>query len=146
MWGHWCPCFRLLVTSPGFQSQSGQPYSCLTEAYVLHIPWDSSLVWHLPNLLAASMAAKPVFSIYLLTGIGGAQNWDLSCHRGMLYVLSYNLIKCLNQSNILIAVLIKVYCNFKFGQNFVNYCKLITCFFRAKIIDFKHFELTVSII
>ena len=35
--------------SSGFQSQSGQPYWHLAEAYVLHIPWDSPLVWQLPT-------------------------------------------------------------------------------------------------
>ena len=30
-----------------FQSQSGQPYLCLLEAYLLHIPWDLPLVQHL---------------------------------------------------------------------------------------------------
>ena len=34
--------------SSGFQSQSGQPYSHLVEAYVIYIPWDSPLVQHLP--------------------------------------------------------------------------------------------------
>ena len=29
------------------QSQSGQPYLHLVETYVLHVPWDSTLVWHL---------------------------------------------------------------------------------------------------
>ena len=33
--------------SSGFQDQSGQPYSHLVEAYVLHVPWDSALVLHL---------------------------------------------------------------------------------------------------
>ena len=42
----------------GFQSQSGQPLSCLAEAYILHIPWDSPLVQHL-------LAAEPA--------------WQLSC-------------------------------------------------------------------
>ena len=45
------PLIPLLWTSSdissGFQSQSGQPYSHLAEAYVLHVPWDSPLVWHL---------------------------------------------------------------------------------------------------
>ena len=48
--GHWYPCFGLLVmsdVSSGFQSQSGQPYLSLAEAYVLHVPWDSPLVQHL---------------------------------------------------------------------------------------------------
>ena len=35
--------------SSEFQSQSGQPYSHLAEAYVLHIPWNSPLVQHLPT-------------------------------------------------------------------------------------------------
>ena len=35
--------------SSGFQSQSGQSYSHLVEAYVLHIPRDSPLVQHLPT-------------------------------------------------------------------------------------------------
>ena len=33
----------------GFQSQSGQPYSGLVEAYILHIPWNSHLVQQLPT-------------------------------------------------------------------------------------------------
>ena len=33
--------------SSGFQSQSGQPYLSLTEVYMLHVPRDSPLVWHL---------------------------------------------------------------------------------------------------
>ena len=35
--------------SSRFPSQSGQPYSHLAEAYVLHVLWDSPLVWHLPT-------------------------------------------------------------------------------------------------
>ena len=35
--------------SSGFQSQSGQPYSSCVEAYMLYVPWDSPLVWHLPT-------------------------------------------------------------------------------------------------
>ena len=30
--------------SSGFQSQSGQPYSCLAEVHMLHVPRDSPLV------------------------------------------------------------------------------------------------------
>ena len=37
------------ISSFGFQSQSGQPYSHLVEACMLHVPWDSPLVWHLPT-------------------------------------------------------------------------------------------------
>ena len=35
--------------SSGFQSKSGQLYSCLAETYELHVPWDFLLVWHLPT-------------------------------------------------------------------------------------------------
>ena len=35
--------------SSGFQSQSGQAYLSLAEAYMLHVPWDSPVVWHLPT-------------------------------------------------------------------------------------------------
>ena len=42
--------------SSGFQTQSGQPYSC----YVLHVPRDLSV-----DLLAASMTADPLSSVYL---------------------------------------------------------------------------------
>ena len=41
------------------------------------------------DLLAASMAAESISSMYLQTGIGGTQNWELSCHRRMLFRLSY---------------------------------------------------------
>ena len=37
------------IVSSRFQSQSGQPYSHLTATYMLRIPWDSPLVWHLPT-------------------------------------------------------------------------------------------------
>ena len=33
----------------GFQSQSGQPYLHLAKVYMLHVPWHSPLVWHLPT-------------------------------------------------------------------------------------------------
>ena len=46
--GHLIPLFWTSGDiSSGFQSQSGQTHLCLAEAYVLHIPWDSPLVWHL---------------------------------------------------------------------------------------------------
>ena len=41
------------------------------------------------NLLAASMAAESISSIYLWAGIGGAPNQDLWCHRQKLHWLSY---------------------------------------------------------
>ena len=33
-----------LFWTSGFQSQSGQPYSCLAELYVMYVPRDSPLV------------------------------------------------------------------------------------------------------
>ena len=35
--------------SSEFRSQSGQSYSHLVEAYMMYIPWDLPLVWHLPT-------------------------------------------------------------------------------------------------
>ena len=37
-----------------FQSQSGQPYSCLAVTYMLHVPWDSPLVQHLPTSICCT--------------------------------------------------------------------------------------------
>ena len=45
--------------SSGFQSQSGQRYSHLVEAYVLHIPFRFTSGVTPANLLSASMAAEP---------------------------------------------------------------------------------------
>ena len=64
--------------SSGFQNQSGQPYLHLAVVYMLHIAQDSLLVgsWAMcnmyttANLLMASMAAKPISSTYLQSGIG----------------------------------------------------------------------------
>ena len=38
-----------LVMNLWFQTQSGQPCLHFAEAYVLHVNWDSPLVWHLPT-------------------------------------------------------------------------------------------------
>ena len=66
------PLIPLFWTSgdvSGFQSQNGQPYSSLAEAYVLQVPWNSPLVWHLPT------SWQPAY----LQGIGGTRNRELSC-------------------------------------------------------------------
>ena len=47
LWGHWYPCFRLLVMFPLGSKPDGQPYLYLAEVYMLHVPWDSPLVRHL---------------------------------------------------------------------------------------------------
>ena len=42
------PLFRISGdVSSGFESQSGQPYLHLAEAYVMYVHWDSPLVQHL---------------------------------------------------------------------------------------------------
>ena len=50
--GHWYPCFGLLVTSPlGFKVRVGSALFELSRGVhvMLHVPWDSPLVWHLPT-------------------------------------------------------------------------------------------------
>ena len=54
------------------------------------------------NLLAASMAAEPISSTRLWADIGGTHNWDLSCHRQMIYRLSYTYLIQLTYSAYLI--------------------------------------------
>ena len=52
LWGHWYPCFGLLVTSPlGFKARVGSALFVLDRGVrvTLHIPWDSPLVLHLPT-------------------------------------------------------------------------------------------------
>ena len=60
--------------SSGFQSQSGQPYSHMAEAYVLHIPWDSPA-----NLLVASIVAEPSLP-HTCKALVGFETGSLSCH------------------------------------------------------------------
>ena len=50
------------------------------------------------HLLAASMPAKLISSMYLWTGISGTKSWDLSCRRWILYQL-----RCL--ANILLFII-----------------------------------------
>ena len=47
--GHWYPCFGLLVTpSLGFKARVGSALFALGGGvYVLHLPWELPLVWHL---------------------------------------------------------------------------------------------------
>ena len=71
------------------------PFSRVTVTCVLDLWWclQTSLRFSSgatpASLLAASMAAKLIASMYLRAGIGGARNRDLSCWRRMLYRLSY---------------------------------------------------------
>ena len=46
----WGPLFWTSgEVSSGFQSQSEKPYLHLAEAYMLHVPWNSPLLQHLPT-------------------------------------------------------------------------------------------------
>ena len=60
--------------SSGFQSQGRQPYLRLVEEYVLHVPWDSPLVWHLSNLSVASMTGKPSLLLHTCEALVGLEN------------------------------------------------------------------------
>ena len=50
--------------SSGFRSQSGQPYSHFTEAYMCNIPWDSPLVQHLPTSWQPAWQPSHLFHIW----------------------------------------------------------------------------------
>ena len=58
------PLIPLFLTSgdvsSGVQSQSGQPYSHLVQAYVLHVPLRFTSCATPADLLASHMAAKPI--------------------------------------------------------------------------------------
>ena len=67
--GHWYPWFGSLVTSPGFQSQSG---FCLihifAEANVMYIPQDPPMVLHMPT--SWQPAAQSVMSPHASAEVG----------------------------------------------------------------------------
>ena len=95
-WGHWYPCFGLPVTSPlGFKARVGSALFELSRGIrvTLHIPWDSSLVWHL--LTSWQPAWQPSRLFQAMRGIGGTRNQELSCCcsqceiRQTFYRLSY---------------------------------------------------------
>ena len=100
-----CCCFFPGDVSSEFQSQSRQPYSPLVEAYVLHIHLWCHTCWP----LVASIAGKPISATYLWAGIGGTPNWDLSCHRRMLYWLMVHF-HCPTPISIPIIVPIPIVC------------------------------------
>ena len=88
--GHWYTCFELLVMSPlGFKAR----VDSLICAWLRCVCATCSLRFIFgvtpADLLVDSMAAEPISSMYLQAGIGGAGNWDLSCHRRTLYWLNY---------------------------------------------------------
>ena len=81
--------------SSGFQSQSGQPYSFLMQAYVLCVPRDSSVITTPADLLAASILAEPFFIPVLCTlkGLCTGRNSDCKVQaevrRFVFWVLPY---------------------------------------------------------
>ena len=50
LWGHWYPCFWLLVTSPlGFKARVGSLIHTWQRCNVIYVPWDSPLAQPLPT-------------------------------------------------------------------------------------------------
>ena len=65
-WGHWYPCFGLLVTSPlGFKARVGSALFELSGGVcvTLHVPWDSPLVQHLPTCWRPAWQPSHLFHI-----------------------------------------------------------------------------------
>ena len=91
LWGHWYPCFGLLVTSPlGFKAKVGSALFALGGGVqvTLHIPWDSPLVLHL--LTSGQPAWLLSWSLpHTCGGSGGSRTGDLSLHERTLNRLSY---------------------------------------------------------
>ena len=65
-------------------NQSGQPYLCLAEVNMLHIPSYVTSGAAPVDLLVASMAVELFSSMYLWAGIGQAHNQDLSSHQCLI--------------------------------------------------------------
>ena len=66
LWGHWYPCFGLLVTSPlGFKVRVGSALFKLSGGVcvTLHVPWDSPLVQHLPTCWRPAWQPSHLFHI-----------------------------------------------------------------------------------
>ena len=66
LWGHWYPCFGLLVMSPlGFKARVGSALFELSRGVcvTLHVPWDSPLVWHLPTSWQPAWQPSHLFHI-----------------------------------------------------------------------------------
>ena len=96
LWGHWYPCFGLLVTSPlGFKARVGSALFKLSRGVcvTLHIPWDS--LWRDTCQSLGSQHGSWAISSTYLQGIGWTPNQELLCRRWQceirqtLYRLSY---------------------------------------------------------
>ena len=88
-WGTDTPVFGFLVKYPlGLKAILGSLiHTWLRQTCYTILRFTSGVT--AADRLVASMAAAPISSTYLRTGIGGAQNWDLSYCRRML--LPYEL-------------------------------------------------------
>ena len=88
-WGHWCPCFGLLVISPlGLKKEWAALFTLGRGTYTTHFLRFTS--GSTPAyLLVSSMAAKPISFTYLWPDIGGTQTSDILLHSQKLYWLSY---------------------------------------------------------
>ena len=82
LWGHWYPCFGLLVTSPlGFKVRVSS----------LICPWQRHMCYTFPEIhlwcdtcwpLGSQHGSLSISSTYLWD-IGGTRNWELSCHHSL---------------------------------------------------------------
>ena len=72
LWGHWYPCFGLLVTSPLGSKARVALFTLGRGVYVTHSLRFSSGAAP-ADFLDASMAADPISSTYLRPGIGGVR-------------------------------------------------------------------------
>ena len=91
LWGHWYPCFGLLVTSPlCFKARVSSALFTLGGVIrvTLHIPWDSPLVLHLLTSWQLTWLLSR-FLPHTCKCIGGSQTGDLLLHERMLNRLCY---------------------------------------------------------
>ena len=85
--------------SSGFQSQSGQPYLHLVEVYMIYVPWDSPLVWHLLPVYMASIAAGH-FPHMCASAEIGCHIWTTDTPLGdpaILWLLIFKIVACHNE-------------------------------------------------
>ena len=100
LWGHWCPCFELLVTyALGFKARM-DPFTCIFRHLYTTLSSDSPLVRH---LLTKSVVLKPlngcslsrVFSLnlYNLIRLIGVNFKLTTCNWELKFVLCYKWCK-----------------------------------------------------
>ena len=121
VWDHWYPCFGLVVMSPiGFKARVGS----LIFAWERHLSYTFIEIY----LWCDTRHLLVVSKLYLQAGIGGAQNWDLSC--------------CYSQFET-IFVRNRYYCNMILHTVFMfvdlkTGCKTIHTTWEGKILEYQH--------